>query len=97
MESETLAGQADLLGRQVAHWTPARWSGRGDAVYALVQRLADAAAAAEGQPRRTVPRLADTVLPDQIRVIVADLLAAAPAASVADALAADIRATRLTL
>ncbi|MCP2326619.1 hypothetical protein HDA40_005126 [Hamadaea flava] len=97
METETLAGQADLLVRQVTHWTPARWSGRGDAVYALVQRLADAAAAAEGQPRRPVPRLADTVLADQVRVIVADLLAIAPSGAVADALAADIRSTRLAL
>ncbi|NUR72710.1 MAG: hypothetical protein HOU81_17990 [Hamadaea sp.] len=97
MESDTLAGQAELLVRQVAHWTPARWAGRGDTVYALVQRLADAAAVAEGQPSRPVPRLADTALPDQVRVIVADLLAAAPEAAVADALTADVRATRLAL
>jgi hypothetical protein len=95
VEGDILLGQADLLVRQVAHWTPARWKGRGEAVYALVQRLADAAAAAEGQPSRVVPRLADTVLPDQVRVIVADLVAASPAVEVAAALAADIRSVRL--
>ena len=58
--------------------------------HALVQSLADAAADAEGQPRRPVPRLgSDLALPDQLRVMVADLLAAgAPEATVAAAAAA---------
>jgi hypothetical protein len=32
----------------------------------------------EGRPRRTVPRVGDLALPDQFRVMVADLLAAGP-------------------
>jgi hypothetical protein len=44
-------------------------------MYALVQRLADLGADAEGRPRRTVPRPGhDLVLPDQLAVMVADLL-----------------------
>ena len=67
---------------------------RADLVYGLVQRIADRGADAEGRPRRTVPRLADLVLPDQLRVVADDLIAAAhaddlPAATPAeDALAA---------
>lgn len=73
----------DRLVGQVRHWPPARWakpvpSGaatRGDAVYVLVQQLADAAADAEVQPHRLVPRLnRDTALPDQLRVLCADLV-----------------------
>jgi hypothetical protein len=42
---------------------------------ALVQRLADLGAAAEGLPRRAVPRPEhDLVLPDQLAVMAADLL-----------------------
>jgi hypothetical protein len=71
---------------RVAHWTPARWraqsgSGRSpaDSVYELVQEVADLAADAEGQPRRPVPRLAnDLSLPDQLRVVTNDLIAAGP-------------------
>jgi hypothetical protein len=44
-------------------------------VYALVQHLADLGARAEGRPRRPVPRLEhDLGLPDQVQVMVADLL-----------------------
>ena len=47
---------------------------------ALVQQLADLAADAEGEPPRAVPRLDnDLALPDQLRVVAADLLAAGPA------------------
>jgi hypothetical protein len=66
---------------QVAHWTPRRWeiTGAAPVVFDLVQRLADLAADAEGQPRRPVPRLDnDLALPDQLRVVTADLLAARP-------------------
>jgi regulator of protease activity HflC (stomatin/prohibitin superfamily) len=84
------------LVNQVAHWEQARWAaaGRADRVYELVQRLADAAADAERAPRRVVPRLADQVLPDQLRVLAADLRAADPPAHVCAALAADVRAVR---
>jgi hypothetical protein len=95
--TETLVRQTELLVGQIAHWTPARWKGRGDAVHALVQRLADAGAQVEGEPLRPVPRLADTVLPDQLRVVVADLVAAQPSAEMADHLAEDIRQVKLSL
>jgi hypothetical protein len=74
------------LADRVAHWTPARWNAqtgpgrsRAESVYELVQEMADLAADAEGQPRRQVPRLAnDLSLPDQLRVVTNDLIAAAP-------------------
>jgi hypothetical protein len=75
------------LVNQVAHWTPVRWSKptaagtgtRADAMHALVQHLADEAAQAEGGPSRPVPRLLnDLALPDQLRVVSADLIAADP-------------------
>lgn len=97
MTADLLVRQADLLVSQVAHWTPARWRGRSDGVYALVQRLADATAEAEGRTALPVPRLADTVLPDQIRVMVADLVAASPRSDVLDRFADDIRAIRMAL
>jgi hypothetical protein len=63
-----------LVGR-VSHWTPARWVGRAERFHALVQQLADLAAASAGRPPRTVPRLdSDLALPDQLRVVVGDLL-----------------------
>ena len=97
MGSEPLVRQAELLVGQVAHWMPDRWRGRSDGVYALVQRLADACAQTEGRPALTVPRLAETVLPDQIRVMVADLVAASPDADLLDRLTQDIRSTRAAL
>jgi len=71
---------------QVGHWEAARWHApasagggiRAEAVRALVQRLADHGADAEQRRRRPVPRLADTVLPDQLRVMADDLIAANP-------------------
>jgi hypothetical protein len=45
-------------------------------VHGLVQRLADTAADAEGIPHRMVPRPGDLILPDQLRVIADDLIAA---------------------
>jgi hypothetical protein len=85
---------------RVAHWTPTRWArparefagSRADAVHALAQRLADAGADAEGGRRRPVPRLDnDLALPDQVRVLAADVLAAAPAAEVFAELTAAVR------
>ena len=74
--------------KQVGHWEAARWHApasagggiRAEIVRALVQRLADYGADAEQRRRRPVPRLADPVLPDQLRVMADDLLAAAPPA-----------------
>ena len=39
-----------------------------------MQRIADLGADAEGEPRRPVPRLADTALADQLAVVVDDVL-----------------------
>jgi hypothetical protein len=77
---------AQRLLAKVDHWGSARWAQpadqnqnqtRADEVSALVQQLADLAADAEGHPRRLVPRPEhDGGLPDQVRVMVSDLLAA---------------------
>jgi hypothetical protein len=68
-------------------------------VYALVQHLADLGARAEGRHRRTVLRLEhDLGLPDQVQVMVADLLAAGgadQADAVTEALEAVTRVNRL--
>ena len=74
----------------VSHWSPPRWAAtsasgrsRADEAYDLVQQMAELAADAEGQPRRTVPRLTGEVtLADQLRVVAADLVAAGPPADV---------------
>jgi hypothetical protein len=66
-------------------------------VYALVQRLADRGADAERQPRRTVPRLGDPVLPDQLRVMADDLRTAGAPAEQLAAAADDVDAVRRTL
>jgi hypothetical protein len=71
---------------------------RGDEVHALVQRLAELAADAEGEPRRAVPRLTpDTALPDQLTVLATDLLAANPDDEVLERATAEITATAQTL
>ncbi|MFF5085169.1 hypothetical protein ACFY36_49710 [Actinoplanes sp. NPDC000266] len=80
------ATSVDRLLNQVRHWEAPRWraEGRGDRVYALVQRLADLAADAESRPRREVPRESDLVLPDQLRVMADDI----PPGALDEALAA---------
>jgi hypothetical protein len=94
----------DRLVNRVAHWTPPQWAAssvsgpdarsRADVMHALVQRLADAAADAEGEPHRPVPRLDnDLVLPDQLRVIAAELVAADPDPDLLAELANVVRAT----
>jgi hypothetical protein len=96
----------DLLARQVGHWEAPRWAApsatgegsRADAVHALVQRIADLAADAEGQARRPVPRLDnDLGLADQLRVVAADLVAAGPPPEVLVAAAEDVAAVRRVL
>jgi hypothetical protein len=88
---------------RTATWTPARWasscpdgdSSRADAAHALVQYLADVGADAEGRPRRRVPRLEhDVSLPDQIAVVVADLVAAGTPETLAEAAEEVRRAAR---
>lgn len=96
----------DLLVRQVGHWEAPRWgaqatggnAARADLMHRLVQELANLAADAAGEPRRTVPRLDnDLVLPDQLRVVTADLIGADPPAAVLSGAAAEVRATRQIL
>ncbi|MGH3662843.1 MAG: hypothetical protein ACRDT8_01080 [Micromonosporaceae bacterium] len=86
-----------LIG-QVMHWSPSQWGAatsvsgqsRADAMHVLAQRIADLAAASEGQPRRDVPRLSnDMALPDQLWVLTSDLLRTDPdRATVASAMGA---------
>ena len=84
--AERLCAAVDgLVGRlpSLVGWRPADPRGartwRTDVVHALVQRVADMAADAEGVPRRSVPRLEPaTTLGDQLRVVAADLIAGRP-------------------
>jgi len=80
-----LVRAADRLADHVGHWAPARWAQpsavpgatRADVVHELAQRLADLEATASGRPPRRVPRLDnDLALPDQVRVMVLDLVRA---------------------
>jgi len=106
MSAAELSEVVQLLVRQVGYWEAPRWAAtattgnvaRSDLVHRLVQEIANLAAEAEGEPRRSVPRLEhDTTLPDQLRVVAADLLAAgAPAETLARA-AAEVAATRRAL
>jgi hypothetical protein len=73
------ATSVERLHNHVRHWEQPRWKNKADQMYALVQHLADLGADAEGQPRRPVPREHDMILPDQLRVVADDLLAAEPA------------------
>ncbi len=98
--ADDLRRAAERLADQVSHWAPPRWaaSGRAAAFYALVQRIADLDADAEGEPRREVPRLDnDLALPDQLRVVVADLLASGADERVLATAAEEITATRAAL
>jgi hypothetical protein len=71
---------------------------RGDVVHRLVQEIADLAADAEGEPRREVPRIDnDLALPDQLRVVAADLVAAGASDDVLAAAAAKVTAVRRML
>ncbi|MFY1598217.1 hypothetical protein [Micromonospora sp. WMMD737] len=98
-----LGRAVELLVRQVGHWQQPRWAAvaaggnvsRADLVHRLVQEIANLAADVEGGPRRTVPRLDnDLALPDQLRVVAADLVAAAPPPEVLARAAAEVTATR---
>ncbi|PRY28045.1 hypothetical protein [Pseudosporangium ferrugineum] len=102
MPAEDFRAAVQRLLAQVGHWETGRWSAlatgtpgtRGDLVHALVQRLADLAADAESRPRRPVPREPDTTLPDQLRVMTGDLLAADAPTAALDRATADILDTR---
>lgn len=106
MSAAELIRVVDLLVNQTAHWTPERWAtpvepggpSRGDLVYTLVQRLADLAAEAEGEPWREVPRLEnDLALVDQVRVVAADLAGSGASDLLTHAAAADVSAIRARL
>ena len=84
------AGAVDRLLNQVRHWEQPRWRGKADPAYALVQRLADLGADAEGRERRPVPREHDLILPDQLRVMADDLIAADPSPELLAAAAAAV-------
>ncbi|WP_076471182.1 hypothetical protein [Micromonospora avicenniae] len=103
MSAAELERAVQLLIRQVGHWEQPRWAAtaatsnvsRADVVHRLVQEVANLAADAEGEPRRTVPRLAnDLALTDQLRVVAADLVAAGAAAEVLAGAATEVAATR---
>ena len=81
------------------------WPSRAEAAYDTALALVRATAALEGAPVRALPRVADTVVADQLAVCAADLLAAAqqsglgesdPQPVLAEALVA-LRALRLVL
>ena len=81
MTAEEFATSVDRLLNRVRYWETNRHAAgsgqtRSDLLYALVQRLADLGADAEGHRHRRVPRLSDLSLPDQLRVVADDLLAA---------------------
>jgi hypothetical protein len=101
----TFAAAVDRLINQVAHWEQPRWWAhlegagptRGDLVYALVQRLADVGADAEHRERRPVPRVGDMSLPDQLRVMADDVIAAEPPGEVLNRAVDDIDTVRRSL
>ena len=59
------------------------YGSRADAAHAVAQLMADAAATLAGEPRRTVPRLNDFAVADQVAVTGTDLVTAATAATAA--------------
>ena len=77
------AGGLDAAGPDAAAPTGGRSAA--DLVRETLQPLADAVAEAAGQPRRTVPVLADRAVADQLAVLGADALdATLPQAALAD-------------
>jgi hypothetical protein len=106
VSAQELVRMVELLVNQVGHWSQPRWDlpataggpTRADIVYGLVQRLADLAADAEGEPRRAVPRLDnDLALPDQLRVVAADLVVSGASDMLTHAAAADVAEVRAEL
>jgi len=64
--SAKLARLTELVVNQVSHWSEARWGLLANALYDIVQGIAG--------PEHPVPRLGAIALPDQLRVVVAELL-----------------------
>lgn len=99
MSDDAFRTAVQRLHAQIGHWEAPRWQtgSRADLVHALVQELADLAADAEQRPHRTVPREAHTVLPDQLRVVAADLIGAAPAPGLLERATARVATVRSAL
>jgi hypothetical protein len=106
MTTSQLAADLDRLIERVARWSAGSWrlpatgapGSRAEVAHGLVQRLADLEAAMTSRAAHPVPRLdSDLAIPDQLRVIARDLIAADPdPASVAAATEA-VRAARAAL
>jgi hypothetical protein len=87
--AELAAGARQASGRA---GTPTR----AEVAAAVLQRLADAGADAEGLPRRPVPLLADVNLADQLAVVIEDILRAGDPAALRTA-ATELAALRAAL
>ncbi|MEU4244452.1 hypothetical protein [Actinoplanes sp. NPDC026619] len=85
------ATSVERLHNQVRHWEGQRWKAKAEQMYGLVQLLADLGADAEGRPHRPIPREHDMVLPDQLRVVTDDLIAAGPVPAEAIAAVDEVR------
>ena len=100
-----LRRESRSLVQRLRLWTPARYAAaappfgtRADLVRHLAQACADAAAALEGEPRRTVPRLdSDLGVADQLAVTCDDLVRASPPDDLARAVTAHLLVHRLDL
>ncbi|GAA2524685.1 hypothetical protein [Pilimelia columellifera] len=106
MSGAELIRVVDQLAGQTAQWTAARWDtppeaggpSRAEIVHALVQRIADLAAEAEGEPRRELPAPdRGLLLPDQLRVVANDLVASGASELLTHAAAADVSEVRASL
>ena len=106
VDAGQLVRAVDRLADHVSHWTPVRWGqpsaspglSRADVVHALAQRLADLEAAATGRETRPVPRLPnDLALPDQVRVMALDLVAARADGTVVETALDAVALARATL
>ncbi len=67
---------------------------RAEVVRGLARRLAELGAEAEGRPGRVLPHVHDMVLPDQLRVLADDILAADPSADLLHRAAAEVERVR---
>jgi hypothetical protein len=64
--SARLARLTELVLNQVSHWSEARWGALGGALHDVIQAMAGS--------EHAVPRLGALALPDQLRVIVGEVL-----------------------
>ena len=106
MTTSQLAADLDRLIERVARWSAGSWrlpatgtaGSRAEVTHRLVQRLADLEAAMTGHAAYTVPRLdSDLALPDQLRVVARDLIAADPEPATVAAATEAVQAARAAL